>query len=80
MPLDPEIQAYLDRVAASGAKPRSRMSVQETRESYRRASAAASETWEVAQVEDRVVAGVPVRFYGAASEPVLVYLHGGRFF
>jgi len=80
MPLDPEIQAYLDRVAASRAKPRDRMSVEETRESYRRASAAASETWEVAHVEDRVIAGVPVRFYGAASEPVLVYLHGGRFF
>ena len=80
MPLDPEIQAHLDRAASSAAKPRDAMTVEETRESYRRASAAAAERWELARVEDGTVTGLPVRSYGDESSPVLVYLHGGRFF
>ncbi|MBI4875928.1 MAG: alpha/beta hydrolase [Acidobacteria bacterium] len=74
MPLDPEIEAWLAR------NPRGTMGVEATREAYRRVSAACAEVWEGVEVEDSVVAGLPVRIYGAGSSPVLVYLHGGRFF
>lgn len=78
MPLDPEIQKYLER-----AGPRGEMTVEETRAAYRTASEAAAERWDLALVEDREVAGVPVRVYATGdseTDPVLVYLHGGRFF
>jgi acetyl esterase len=83
VPLDPEIQEYLDRAARSTDKPRAEMTVEETREAYRRASAAASERWDLALIEDGEVCGVPVRTYSTSDDetlPALVYLHGGRFF
>ena len=87
MPLDPEVKAYLDRVAASGAPPRGAMSVDETRRAYRGIVALSGEAPELTRVEDRTIPGpggpLPVRLYDpsdAGGLPVLAYFHGGRFF
>jgi acetyl esterase len=86
MPLDPEAAALLELQAASGAPPRSAMSIARTREFYRKMRALAGEPPALSKVEDRAVGAegrqIPIRLYQpslAAGLPVLLYLHGGRF-
>jgi acetyl esterase len=82
MPLDPEVAAWLQR--QRDEPPRSALTVQETRAMYLRASSAGDEKAQLARVEDFTIAGeVRGRFYWPAPDPalpVLVWLHGGRFF
>lgn len=83
MPLHPEIAAFLAQVTASGAKPRSAMTIAETREAAEKGNALSGPATELARVFDAEVASVPVRFYEpAAAEGTaarVLFLHGGRF-
>jgi acetyl esterase len=77
--IDPEIAAYLD--SQKLLPPRAGMTVPQTRaymiESARRYG---GDPIHVPRIEDlSLPSGVPVRSYGAAGEPILVYFHGGRF-
>ncbi len=79
MPLDPEIAAYLE--AQKLLPPRAGMTLLQTRarmvESARQYG---DDLLDVPCIEDFTVgAGVPVREYRVAAEPILVYFHGGRF-
>ena len=84
MPLDAQSQAVLDMMAAAGLPPiettlpgQARALRASMRDSF---SALAGNVPEVAHVEDRTVAGVPVRFYWPQSVnplPIVVYFHGG---
>ncbi len=81
MPLNPEIAEFLAKVAASGAKPRSAMTIAETREFAEKANALSGPVPELARVFDAEVASVPVRFYSQAGAPAasVLFVHGGRF-
>lgn len=86
MPLDPEAAAFLERQAASGAPPRSAMSIAQTREFYLKMRSLAGEPPALAKVGDHAVCAegreIPIRLYRpslARGLPVLLYLHGGRF-
>ena len=78
MPLDPEIVAYLE--LQKSLPPRSAMTLQQTRdrmiESAQRFGGA---VLDVPLVRDITLGAVPVREYRVATEPVVVYFHGGRF-
>jgi acetyl esterase len=78
-PLHPEVLAMLEAQRAAGAKPRSEMTVEETR-----AAMAAGRAMQLPPIEipvrDVTANGVPVRLYGPESAQALLYLHGGRFF
>ena len=78
-PLHPEVLAMLEAQRKAGAKPRSEMTVEETRSAVR-----AGRTWQqeppAVAARDAVANGVPVRLYGPESAQALLFLHGGRFF
>ena len=87
MPVDPEIKAYLEQAARSGAPPRSAMTVAQTREFYLAMRPMAGEPPRLSRVENLDVPGmggpIPIRVYALEkleSLPILVYFHGGRFF
>ena len=70
----------LEEPRRGGAKPRSQMTVEETRQAM-----LAGRKWQMeppsnVSVRDAVANGVPVRLYGPESARALLYLHGGRFF
>jgi acetyl esterase len=86
MPLDPQMQAVLDKLYAAGLFP----IPMQCAEAARRAVAAAQQTVEtpeaVGAVEDRALPGpagaIPVRIYrpvGSGPFPLLAYFHGGGF-
>lgn len=85
MPLDPEAQAIIDRVAAAGIPPWHTQEVRIARDIYEaRTRLLADGVLHVASVEDRHIAGsadpLRVRVYHPAPGrilPVLLYLHGG---
>lgn len=81
MPLAPEAAAWLE--ARRNDPPRSALTMAETRAAFRRVCAATAEAPEMARVEALAVpAGPRARQYWptvAASLPLLVWLHGGRF-
>lgn len=81
MPLHPEIAEFLTKMATSGAKPRSAMTIAETREFAERANALSGPAAELARVFDARLASVSVRFYEptGAAEARMLFLHGGRF-
>ena len=86
MPLSAEVRQLLERLRAEDPRPRSALSIAETREKYLRSRALAGAPKDVARVEDLTVAGrrgpIPIRIYSAATAsggPALVYFHGGRF-
>ena len=82
MPLDPEIAEFLAKVAASGAKPRSAMTIAETREFAEKANALSGTVPDLARVFDAEVASVPMRCYEPAETSTaarVLFLHGGRF-
>ncbi len=70
----------IDTQRTSGARPRSALTVEETR-----AAMLAARAWQQAPpagvpVRDVLAGGVPVRLYGAESAEALLFAHGGRFF
>lgn len=79
-PLHPEVIAMIEAQRLAGAKPRSAMTVEETRQAM-----LAGRQWQLdpppnVPARDAVANGVPVRLYGPESAQALLYLHGGRFF
>ncbi len=86
MPLDPEVRELLDRLQAADPRPRSALTIAETREKYLQSRVLSGEPRALARVEDRTLPGpvapIPIRFYASVADatlPALVYLHGGRF-
>jgi acetyl esterase len=85
MPLHPQVQAHLDRLAAVNLAGLHTVTPQVARAGARRLTAASvGEPEAVAEVVDRIAAtgagDVPVRIYrphGDAPLPVVVFLHGG---
>jgi acetyl esterase len=85
MTLQPEIEALLARMAASGAPPLERQSVEEARRRYVGTSAALiGPPVPVAAVDDRTIPGpagdLGVRVYTPQGEPpfpIVVWFHGG---
>jgi len=82
MPLDPEVQAYLD--SQRGLPPRSSLTVEQTRAAYLRMRVLAGKPPELHSVEDAAIGGtLGVRRYRPAAElppAIALYFHGGRFF
>ena len=87
MALDPQIQTYVDQLAASGDPPRHTLSPDAVRATM--AAELASEATlvalePVAVVENRIIPGpvgkIPIRIYtpqGVGPFPLVVYFHGG---
>lgn len=86
MPLDPDIRAYLDGLAAQNAPKLWELPVETLRENRRQLQAQVEHV-PVASVEDRKLDGpggpLPIRIYRPTADdqpaPLLVYLHGGGF-
>ena len=79
-PLHVEVLALIEEQRLSGAKPRSEMTVEETRQAM-----LAGRQWQLdpptnIPVRDTVANGVPIRLYGPESVQALLFVHGGRFF
>jgi acetyl esterase len=81
MPVDPQVQAVLDQLAALGAPPLHTLSVEDARAAM---LMPAGELRAVGSIEDREIAGpagkIPIRIYipeGKGPFPVLVFFHGG---
>src|SRR5438067_13892852 len=84
MPLDPQVQAYLDQMAAFNTPPLHTMNPEMVRQETKMQLAMLGEPEQVAHVENRVIPGavgdIPVRIYrpaGSGPFPVLVFFHGG---
>ena len=80
MPLDPEVVAFLE--SQKGAKPRSEMTIEETRQGMLNSRGLALPPQPLSVVTDQLIANVPVRIYQAEASndcPIVVYAHGGRF-
>jgi acetyl esterase len=84
MPLDPQVDALLQQMAALGLPALWSLDPDEARAQAKARNAAAPPGPEVAAVEDRQIPGplgdIPVRIYTPTGEgpfPVLVYFHGG---
>lgn len=84
MPLHPQAQAFLDKIAAAGVPPVEALTLEELRIAiaWRRSYAGLPEA--TAKVEDRTILSLtgelPLRIYtpqGQAPFPVLVFFHGG---
>jgi len=77
--LHPEVLEMLETQRRNGARPRSSLTVEETR-----AAMIAGREWQAepppVPVRDADANGVPVRLYGTDSPRALLFLHGGRFF
>src|SRR5262249_7747388 len=87
MPLHPQVQAHLDRLATVNFANLHTASPQQARAGARRLTAASvGEPQEVAEVVDRVITAetgeVAVRIYrptGGRTLPVVVFFHGGGY-
>lgn len=84
MPLDPQVKALLDQMAAMGEPPIEEQTPEEARAAMGRLAALGRVPERPAPGEDRTIPGpagpVPVRIYRPESDeplPVLVYFHGG---
>jgi acetyl esterase len=79
VPLDPAIKTVLDQLESAGGPALHEVSPDEAREMMKLLTAVEGEPEPVARVEDRTIAGVPVRVYGAEDgrQPILVWYHGG---
>ena len=80
MPLDREVVAFLQ--SQKGAKPRSEMTIEETRQGMLNSRGLALPPQPLSVVTDQLIANVPVRIYQAEASddcPSVVYAHGGRF-
>ncbi len=86
MPVDPQVQAYLDQRASLNMPPMSSMTPEAVRQRVVMELAMVPEGEPVAHVENRTIPGpvgkIPVRIYtpeGDGPFPVLVFFHGGGF-
>jgi acetyl esterase len=84
MPVDPQIQVYLDQIAALNPPPIRSMTPQEVRQQMAMLMAILPEGEAVARVENRSITGpagkLPIRIYtpeGSGPFPLLVFFHGG---
>ena len=81
MALDPQANAYLQRMAALGLAPLDQLTPEEARrQTEQNAAALFGPKEDVASVEDLEVEGVPVRLYSPSDADglaLLVYFHGG---
>ena len=84
MPLDPQVQAYLEQEAALNLPPINQQTPEQLRQGIRAELATLGEPEPVAKVENRLIPGpagdIPIRIYtpqGSGPFPVLVYFHGG---
>src|SRR5581483_6227810 len=80
VPLDPAIETMLGQLAAAGGPSLHDVTPAEGREMLRMLALLEGEPEPVDHVEDREIAGVPVRVYRPATEaapPILVWYHGG---
>ena len=80
MPLDPEVVAFLE--SQKGTKPRSAMTIEETRQAMLQGRGLALPPQPLSVVTDQLIAQVPVRVYQAEVRddcPIVVFAHGGRF-
>jgi acetyl esterase len=80
MPLDPNVRALLDEMAAQELPPPEQLTVEQNREAIMNMRELAGPAEEVETVTDVSADGIPVRFYTPAGEkplPVLVFFHGG---
>jgi acetyl esterase len=84
MPLDPQVQAFLEQLAAAGAPPLHELSVAEARQVIVALFSTQGDPEPVGAVVERTIPGaageMPARIYtpyGTGPFPVLVYLHGG---
>ena len=85
MPLNPQVKALLDTLAAAGGPPLEEMSVEDARAVFKGLSAL-DQPEEVTRVDDRLLPGdghdVPVRVYTPSdaiggNAPLLLWIHGG---
>src|SRR5260221_4266998 len=86
MPVDPQVQAYLDQRASLNMPPISSMTPEAVRQRVVMDLALVPEGEPVSHVENRTIPGptgnIPVRIYtpeGDGPFPVLVFFHGGGF-
>src|SRR5579859_3762104 len=84
MPVDPQVQAVLAHMAASGAQPFYTQPVGYARQAVLALPTLGGEPDPVARAEDRTIPGpqgaIPLRIYtpeGTGPFPILVFLHGG---
>jgi acetyl esterase len=84
MPLDPQVKALLDGMAALGAPPIHSLPPEHARLALKMMRAPSVEETPVAKVENRTIPGpageIPVRIYtpeGGGPFPTLVFYHGG---
>lgn len=84
MPVDPQVQVYLDQMASLNMPPMSSMTPEVIRQAIAAQTALYEPTEEVARVENRAIPGpageIPVRIYTPQGEgpfPALVFFHGG---
>ena len=84
MSLDPQVQAFLDQVAAMNLPPLNTMSVEQARQVAAALSEMHGAPEPVASVDNLIVPGpaceIPIRVYTpeqSGPSPVLVYCHGG---
>src|ERR1700720_903621 len=79
--MDPQVRAYLDAAAASGIPPIQELTPAQARHNAEVAAPAMDgPPPPLERVEDRVIAGVPVRLYASETGrtlPVVAYFHGG---
>src|SRR5256885_10365619 len=84
MPLDPNVELFLQTVQQAGRPPLRDVGMQEARQGIVLMHALCTPPGDVARFEERAVPGpsgeLPVRIYSPASEavlPVVLYFHGG---
>jgi acetyl esterase len=84
MPVDPQVQAYLDQMASLNAPPIHTLTPEMVREGIRMQLEMFSSDEPIAHIENRTIPGpagqIPVRVYtpsGSGPFPVLVFFHGG---
>ena len=84
MPLDPNVELFLQALEQQAAPPLRDVGVQEARQGIALMHALCTPAGELARADERAVPGpsgdVPVRVYSQATEavlPVVVYFHGG---
>jgi acetyl esterase len=87
MPIDPQVQLFLEQAAQANLPPVEAISVSEAREQMALASLALGPKVKLPTIEDHTTSGpspaIDIRFYYPRADfaplPVIVYFHGGGF-
>ncbi|MBA2288517.1 MAG: alpha/beta hydrolase [Ktedonobacteraceae bacterium] len=84
MPVDPQVQVFLDTLAAIGAPPLHEQSVNEARQAIAALDRMGDTPEHIHSIENRSIPGpagtIPIRIYspeGQGPFPILVFFHGG---